>query len=57
VVGLAIFFTAVVVGLNEYAEGSFPAWGKVLEGLGVVLLVLGLIVGFVRLPKERGGAR
>jgi len=44
--GLALFLTAMFTGLNDYPEGSFPGWLKVLQALGGVLVLAGLVVGF-----------
>ena len=52
VIGLALFFVAMFVGLNEYLEGSFPWWLKVVEALGLVLVLAGLVVGFAFRPKQ-----
>ncbi len=37
VVGLAMFLIAMFTGLNEYPEGSFPEWLKVVQALGGLL--------------------
>lgn len=52
--GLALFLTAMFTGLNDYPEGSFPGWLRVLELLGGGLALAGLVVGFAFRPK-RGG--
>jgi FtsH-binding integral membrane protein len=50
--GLALFLTAMFTGLNEYPEGSFPGWLKVLQALGAVLLLAGLVTGFAIRPRR-----